>query len=135
MSDLHSAIGLVQVDRLNDFTEKRKANAAYFNEQITNMHVCTPQVKAGYDHVWHQYTIRVDGDRDAAVKQLTDAGVGTGIFYPYPAYRQAHLIKAGYGQISLPVTERTVHEVISLPVHPQLSQADLETIVHEVNRL
>jgi dTDP-4-amino-4,6-dideoxygalactose transaminase len=135
MSDLHSAIGLVQIDRLDEFTQKRKANAAYFNKHIAS--VRTPQVKDGYDHVWHQYTIRIEGDRsrDAAVKQLNDAGVGAGIFYPYPAYRQAHLIAAGYGNLSLPVTECLVNEVISLPVHPQLSQADLETIVSEVNKL
>ncbi len=135
ISDLHSAIGLVQVDRLGEFTEKRRANAAYLTEHITS--VRTPQVREGYDHVWHQYTIRVDGSRsrDAAVKQLNDAGVGTGIFYPIPAYRQAFLVEEGYGNISLPVTECIVNEVVSLPVHPQLSQADLETIAAEVNKL
>ena len=74
-------------------------------------------------------------DRDAAVKQLTEAGVGTGIFYPVPAYRQAHLVAMGLGELRLPVTEQVVKEVISLPVHPQLSQADLEKITAEVNRL
>jgi dTDP-4-amino-4,6-dideoxygalactose transaminase len=135
MTDLHAAIGLVQVGRLEEFTEKRKANAAYLNKHITS--VRTPQVKEGYEHVWHQYTIRVDGarNRDAAMKQLNDAGVGTGIFYPFPAYRQTHLIEAGYSDLSLPVTECVVNEVISLPVHPQVNQADLETIVAEVNKL
>jgi dTDP-4-amino-4,6-dideoxygalactose transaminase len=87
--------------------------------------------------VWHQYTIRVDKgrDRDAAVKQLNDAGVGTGIFYPVPANKQAHLIEMGLGDVSLPIAECMAQEVISLPVHPQLSQADLETIVAEVNKL
>jgi dTDP-4-amino-4,6-dideoxygalactose transaminase len=134
-SDLHSAIGLAQVDRLAEFTKKRKENAAYLNAHITS--VKTPQVREGYEHVWHQYTIRVDGsrNRDAAIKQLNDAGVGTGIFYPFPAYRQAHLVEAGFGNLSLPVTECIVDEVISLPVHPQLTQADLETIVTEVNKL
>jgi dTDP-4-amino-4,6-dideoxygalactose transaminase len=134
-SDLHSAIGLVQANRLEDFTTKRKANAAFLNEHITS--VKTPQVNEDYEHVWHQYTIRVDGgrSRDAAVKNLTDAGIGTGIFYPIPAYRQAHIVEAGYGNLSLPVTEIIVNEVISLPVHPQLSQTDLETIVMEVNKL
>lgn len=133
ISDLHAAIGLVQAERLEDFTEKRKANAAYLNTHITS--VRTPQVREGYEHVWHQYTIRVDGDRDAAIKKLNDAGIGTGIFYPVPAYRQAHLVEAGYGNIHLPVTECIVREVISLPVHPQLSQLDLETIAAEVNKL
>lgn len=135
ISDLHSAIGLAQVDRLDEFTEKRNANAAYFNENITSVKI--PRVREGYDHVWHQYTIRVDGgrSRDAAVKQLADAGVGAGIFYPIPAYRQTHLIQAGYGDVSLPVTESMVNEVISIPVHPQLIRTDLETIVAEVNKL
>lgn len=135
ISDLHSAIGLAQVDRLAEFSEKRKANATYLNKYITS--VRTPQVREGYEHVWHQYTVRVAGKgyRDASVKQLNDAGIGTGIFYPFPAYRQAHLIEAGYGNLNLPVTECLASEVISLPVHPQLSQADLETIVSEVNKL
>jgi dTDP-4-amino-4,6-dideoxygalactose transaminase len=135
ISDIHSAIGLVQVERLNEFTEKRRSNAAYLNAHITS--VKTPTVREGYDHVWHQYTIQVkDGrKRDDAVKKLNDAGVGTGIFYPIPAYRQSYLVEAGYGSLHLPVTECVVQEVISLPVHPQLSQADLETIVSEVNKL
>jgi perosamine synthetase len=84
----------------------------------------------------HQYTVRVnDGrDRDAAVKKLNDAGVGTGIFYPVPAHQQDY-IRQRLGDVSLPVAERLAKEVISLPVHPQLSQADLEAIVAEVNKL
>ncbi|MDD5369859.1 MAG: DegT/DnrJ/EryC1/StrS family aminotransferase, partial [Anaerolineaceae bacterium] len=67
ISDLHSAIGLAQVERLSEFTQKRKANAAYLNAHITS--VKTPQVREGYDHVWHQYTIRMDSSRqrDAAI--------------------------------------------------------------------
>jgi len=120
ISDLHSAIGLAQIGRLAEFTEKRRANAAYLSEHIYR--VITPKVKAGFEHVWHQYTVCLDGqrNRDAAVKQLNEAGVGTGVFYPIPAYRQAHLVEAGYGDLFLPVTERMVNEVISLPVHPQL---------------
>ena len=80
MTDLCAAIGLAQMDRLVDFTAKRRANAAFLNSKIES--VITPTVKDGYSHVWHQYTIRVDGvrNRDAAAKQLNDAGVGTGIF-------------------------------------------------------
>ena len=135
LSDLHAAIGLAQIERLAQFTSARRANASYLNENITS--VITPEVRAGYEHVWHQYTVRIDGkrDRDAAVKKLNEAGVGTGIFYPIPAYKQSYMVSDGYGNIQLPVTERLVNEVISLPVHPQLSQADLETIVSEVNKL
>ena len=135
MTDLHAAIGLAQIDRLEEFTAKRRANAQYLNNRIES--VITPQVRHGYEHVWHQYTIRVDGGRDraTAVKQLNDAGVGTGIFYPVPANKQAYLVEMGLGDVSVPVAEKLAKEVISLPVHPQLSQTDLETIVAEVNKL
>ena len=135
MTDINAAIGLVQLGRLEQFTAARRANAAYLNAHITS--VITPRVRQGFGHVWHQYTIRVrDGmDRDAAVKTLNDAGIGTGVFYPVPAYRQAPVVECGYGDVSLPVTEQTVKEVISLPVHPQLTEADLDTICREVNQL
>jgi perosamine synthetase len=135
MTDLHAAIGLVQIDRLEDFTARRRANASFLNANLNS--VIIPTVKEGYGHVWHQYTIRLDGgrDREKAVEQLNDAGVGTGIFYPLSANRQPHLVELGYGEISLPVTERLANEVISLPVHPQLNQEQLQLIVEEVNKL
>jgi len=135
MSDLHAAIGLAQMDRLAEFTAKRRANADYLNAHIES--VLKPQEKEGYGHVWHQYTVRVNGgrNRDDAVRQLNEGGVGTGIFYPVPAHKQAHLVEMGFGETSLPVAERLSTEVISLPVHPQLSQADLETVAAAVNRL
>lgn len=132
MTDLCAAIGLVQLDRFDDFTAKRRANAAYLNANIVS--VITPKVKDGYSHVWHQYTIRTKSDRDAAVKQLTEAGVGTGIFYPVPAHQQGYIVEK-LGEVHLPVTEQLVKEVISLPVHPQLNEADLEKIVIEVNKI
>jgi len=134
LSDLHAALGLAQMDRLAGFTEARRANAAYLNAGIES--VVTPKVKEGYGHVWHQYTVRVDGgrDRDGAVRQLNDAGIGTGIFYPVPAHQQEYL-RQKLGPMSLPVAERLAREVISLPVHPQLTRADLEHIVAEVNKL
>ena len=136
MTDLHAAIGLVQIDRLAEFTDEAPRQCR-LPEPAHLRSVVTPRCKEGYGHVWHQYTVRVDGgrDRDAAVKQLNDAGVGTGIFYPVPANRQAHLVEMGLGDVILPVAERMAGEVISLPVHPQLSQADLEKIVAEVNKL
>jgi len=134
LTDLHAAIALAQMERLAEFTARRRANAAYLNAHITS--VVTPAVRAGYGHVWHQYTIRVDGgrDRDAAVRQLNAAGIGTGIFYPLPAHQQGYL-RAIVGEMTRPVAERSAQEVISLPVHPQLSPTDLETIVAEVNKL
>ncbi len=134
MSDLHAAIGLAQIDRLAELTARRRANAAYLNAHLKT--VITPKVKQDYDHVWHQYTVRLSHgrDREAAVKQLNEAGIGTGIFYPMPVHQQSY-IQEKLGTVTLPIAEQLAKEVISLPVHPHLSQADLETIVREVNKL
>lgn len=134
MSDLHAAIGLAQIKRIEKFTKIRQANAAYLTENITS--VITPKVKPGYEHVWHQYTIRIDGDRDRdlAVKKLNDAGIGTGIFYPIPVHKHDYMREI-VGDYELPVSEKLSKQVISIPVHPQVTQADLEKIVAEVNKL
>lgn len=134
LSDLHAAIGLAQLPRLADLTERRRANAAYFNARLKS--VITPQVKSDRDHVWHQYTVRLAGrtDRDAAAQRLAAAGVATGVFYPVPAHQQAHLRQV-IGELHLPVAERLAGEVLSLPVHPRLSPVELATIVSEVNKL
>ncbi|MDY6846710.1 MAG: DegT/DnrJ/EryC1/StrS family aminotransferase [Chloroflexota bacterium] len=134
MSDLHAAIGLAQMQRLKAFKVARQYNAKYLNENINS--VITPKVKPNYEHVWHQYTIRVDGDRDrdAAVKQLNEAGIGTGIFYPVPVHQQGYM-RDIVGDYHLPIAEKLAKQVISLPVHPQVSQDDLEKIVTEVNKL
>ena len=134
MSDLHAAIGLAQMQRLEAFKTIRQQNAKYLNEHITS--VVTPKVKPNYEHVWHQYTIQVDGgrDRDAAVKQLHEAGIGTGIFYPVPVHEQAYMRKI-VGDYQLPVAEKLAKQVISLPIHPQVSQDDLKKIAAEVNKL
>jgi len=134
MMDIQAAIGLAQMDRLAEFTARRRANAEFFNQHITS--VITPKVKPGCEHVWHQYTIRVDGgrDRDAALKQLNDAGIGAGIYYPVPLHQQAY-VREAIGTVSLPVTEQMAREVISLPVHPQLTNDELAYIVDEVNKL
>ncbi len=134
MTDLHAAIGLAQMERLEAFTQKRRENAATLTEKIIS--VITPKVPEGFEHVWHQYTVRItDGhDRDAAVKRLADAGIGTGVFYPVPVHMQGYMREL-FGEISLPVVERLAKEVFSLPVHPQLTQDDLEKIIDEVNKL
>ncbi len=133
LTDIHAALGLAQIRKLPAFNERRRHNAEFLNQHLT--HVITPHAPESYGHVWHQYTIRLkEGDRDAAVKKLADAGVGSGIFYPVPVYRQKVYTDLGYNQ-SLPVTEMVTKQVISLPVHPRLSSADLETIIAAVEGL
>jgi dTDP-4-amino-4,6-dideoxygalactose transaminase len=132
MTDIHAAIGLEQLKKLPEFNRKRQANAKYFNEHITG--VVTPLTPDGYEHVFHQYTIRVpDGKRDAMVDYLNVNGVGSGIYYPVPVHQQTlYTQDLGYDQ-TLPQAEKAASEVLSLPVHPALSDADLKKIVTTVN--
>lgn len=135
MTNLMAAIGRVQLKSLNTWTEKRISNAQYLSERIES--VRTPIVKDGYQHVFHQYTVIVPegADRDAMVKQLNEQGVGARIYYPLPIHQQPVFKEMGYNGLELPVTEDLTKRVFSLPVHPQLTQEDLEYIVHEVNAL
>lgn len=133
MTDVHAAIGVAQMRKLEQFTRQRRRNANTLGSRLSR--VVAPEVAPGCDHVWHQYTVRVEnGARDASVEQLRAAGIGTGIFYPIPAHKQPH-VRLAAGDFRLPVTERLAEEVISLPVHPGLSEEDLDVIVNEVNRL
>jgi dTDP-4-amino-4,6-dideoxygalactose transaminase len=132
MTDVHAAIGLAQLGKLEDFNAGRIANAAYLSAHLEG--VVTPTVPEGYRHVFHQYTIRVqDGQRDAMVDHLKEKGVGSGIYYPVPIHQQTFYVnELGY-DMQLPEAEQAAEEVISLPVHPALTQSELEAIVHAVN--
>ncbi len=132
MTDIHAAIGLAQIAKLEKFNEIRRANAKYLSQHLKG--VVTPVVPGGYTHVFHQYTIRVlDGKRDALRAYLQEQGVGSEVYYPVPVHQQSFYVgELGY-KVSLPVTERLTQEVLSLPVHPSLSPSDLEKIVATVN--
>lgn len=134
MSDVHAAIGVAQMGRLAEFNRRRQGNARFLTERLNS--VVTPVAAGDREHVWHQYTLRIDSarDRDAAARQLNGAGIGTGVFYPMPMHRHEYMVRAA-GQFSLPVAEQMAQEVLSIPVHPGLTDEQLETIAREVNRL
>lgn len=132
MTELQAALGLVQLGKLPEWTRKRIENAAYLTQRLNN--VITPRVKQGYVHVYHQYTIRVRGDRDGAVRKLENGGVGARVYYPLPVHQQPVYRQLGFTD-SLPVSERMSREVLSIPVHPALNQEELDKIVSEVSRL
>jgi dTDP-4-amino-4,6-dideoxygalactose transaminase len=133
MTDIHAAIGRVQLTKLAGWTAQRQSNAAYFDAHLRG--VVTPPVAVGAVHVYHQYTIRIEaGDDGAARTEVArrlreDHGIGTGVYYPIPNHRLATFAR----DLDLPVTEKAAREVLSLPVHPSLTAADLEHIVSSVN--
>lgn len=128
MTDLAAAVGRSQLERLESFTEYRRANAAYYDEHLADLPVETPSVPDGYRHVYHQYTIRTD-DRDGLKGTLNDREIGARVYYPtpitdLPAYESLHTAAT-----AVPVAERAADRVLSIPVHPAVSDDDRRRVV------
>ena len=132
MTDIHAAIGRVQLKKLAEWTSARQENARFLDDNLEG--VVVPPVAAGAVHVYHQYTIRVQStDRDSFMTALRDEyNVGSGVYYPIPNHRLPSLAPFAQG-LDLPATEKAASEVVSLPVHPALSRHELERIVEAVN--
>lgn len=131
MTDVHAAIGRVQLTKVQAWTADRQRNAAFLSENLEG--VVTPPVAGGAVHVYHQYTVRVAEDRDRVVAALREEhGVGSGVYYPIPNHRLESLKRFAPG-LDLPETEVAAQQVISLPVHPSLTEQDLERVVAGVN--
>jgi perosamine synthetase len=131
-TELAAAIGLVQLTHLDERNEQRGRNATRLSAGLDGY--LTPQVPAGRQHVWHQYTVRFPGERDAVARGLEARGIGSMVYYPVPIHRQAYLQEfvPGADRQALPVTDLLADEVLSLPVRPDLTDEELDTIVEAV---
>jgi perosamine synthetase len=131
MTDLQAAIGLAQLPKLNGWNAQRQANAAYLTERLAGVEgVIPPAVRPGAKHVFHQYTIRVAG-RDQILPEMEKHGVAVGIYYAIPIHQQPLYRDLGYTD-HLPASEAACREVLSVPVHPSLSMADLDQVANAV---
>ena len=129
MTDIGSAIGRVQLRKLSKFNEIRNRNAEMFLEGLGDLEgLILPSAPNGFNHVWHQFTIR-SNDRESLAAHLKDEGIETRIYYPRLIQDYPHLEKFS---ANCPVAERVVYEVISLPVHPGLSVQDVEQIIESI---
>lgn len=138
MTDLQAAIGIPQVARINDVIASRQANASALTEGLTGLDgLVTPIVRPGRSHVWHQYTVRITDDakvsRDDFMAALQAEEVGCGVYYPRLVHDYACF--ADHPRIVVeptPVAASVVDQVVSLPVHPKLTDSDLDRIVSVV---
>lgn len=134
MTDVHAAIGRVQLTKVDGWTAQRQHNARVLNAGLTEVHgVITPKVADGAVHVYHQYTVRVDADERDRIRQALreEHNVGSGVYYPIPNHRLPSLVSFAPG-LELPETERAAKDVLSLPVHPSLTEDDLERVINGV---
>ena len=135
MTDISAAIGLAQLNVIDEFNKKRNDNANYLNEGLSDIDgVITPYARENSRHVYHQYTICVEkGNRDDWIDILTENGIGTGVHYPIPLYNQPIYKKLGFTG-SCPNAELAASSVISLPVHPSLTKDDLDLVIGAVKK-
>ena len=132
MTDIHAAIGLEQLKKLDHFTKARQRNAGYYRENLK--YVKLPSELEGCEHVFNQFTVRVEDERrDKLVDHLREHGIGSAIYYPVPVHKQTQYCDyLGYSD-EYPEAEKASQEVISLPVHPGLQEDDLGKIVSVLN--
>jgi len=144
LTDVAAAIGREQLKKLPAWNERRRAHAAKLTAGIitagintagintASTTVRTPSTADGAVHVFHQYTVRIAGGRrDALQEFLTAQGIGSAVYYPTPVHRLPPFASLGDGA-ALPETNAAATEVLSLPVHPSLSDADLDRIAAAV---
>jgi dTDP-4-amino-4,6-dideoxygalactose transaminase len=136
LTDIAAAIGRAQLKKLDRWNEARRRNASILDEGLSGTPgVRTPRERPGCRHVYHQYTVFIEGDRDRFQAGLRELGIGTAVHYPVPVHRQPLYQKLGYRDVSMPVSERAAEHVLSLPVHPGLSESDLDRIVEAVRKV
>ena len=135
MTEIQAAIGLAQLQRLEEMTNQRRETARLYDEGIAANGFVRPAVMEEATHVYHQYTLRVAAGsqhrRDVVRARLNESGVSTAVYYPIPVHRQpAYREFAG---VDCPVAEQAASDMFSIPVHSGLSPQERDRVVEAVN--
>jgi len=134
MTEVTAAIGVAQLRKLDKFNKKRRENAETLTKEIKKITGLTPpHAEDDVTHVFHQYVIRVQEDypmdRDKLAENLKEKGVDVTVHYPTPVYRQPVYEELGYEETTCPITEETCKSVLSLPVHPSVTEENIGYIL------
>ena len=131
---LQAAVLAAKLPHLDGWSAARRAHAAYYDEALAGIDgLTTPVVRPGNESIVNQYTLRVaGGKRDALREHLTAAGIGSSVYYPIPLHLQECFAYLGYREGQFPESERASREVLSIPVFPKLSEAQMEYVVQTV---
>ncbi|MFB6165586.1 MAG: DegT/DnrJ/EryC1/StrS family aminotransferase [Haloarculaceae archaeon] len=124
MTSLAAAMGRVQLEKLPGYVERRRDHAARLDDHLADTPVVTPATPPGRRHAYHQYTVRC-GNRDAVRERLDERDIETGIYYPRAIPDQPAFDGV---DAEVPVARRLADEVLSLPVHPRLSTAEVDRV-------
>jgi dTDP-4-amino-4,6-dideoxygalactose transaminase len=132
LDTLQAAILLAKLPHLAAWSAKRREHAAYYSRALAAVpQVKTPVVERASEHIFHQYTLRVER-RDALAAHLKAQGIGNAVYYPVPLHLQPCFAHLGYKVGRLPVAEQAAREVLSLPVYPELTTSQLDHVIETI---
>jgi len=132
LDTLQAAVLLAKLPHLSPWSAKRREHAAYYTKGFADVpQVQPPFVDPANEHIFHQYTLRAER-RDALQAHLKKEGIGHAVYYPIPLHRQPCFAHLGYNEGSLPQAERASREVISLPIYPELTRAQLDRVIDTI---
>ncbi|MER7673533.1 DegT/DnrJ/EryC1/StrS family aminotransferase [Kitasatospora sp. NPDC096128] len=135
MDALQAVVLRAKLRRLPDWNAARRAAAARYDRLLDGLPGVTPPGTApGNEHVRHLYPVRIARGRDAVLGALRAAGIGAGVHYPVPVHLQPAFRPLGYGAGAFPVAERAAGELLSLPLHPHLTEAQQVRVVEVLRR-
>jgi dTDP-4-amino-4,6-dideoxygalactose transaminase len=132
MEGFQGAILRVKLRYLNEWTESRRANVAYYNELLSDRSVQTPVEMPYARHVYHIYAVRTT-QRETLQQALQSEGIQTGIHYPFPVHLLPAYSDLGYEAGSFPHSEQAAAQVLSLPMYAELSHGQIQTVSQAVN--
>ncbi len=141
LTDLHAAVAIPQMENLETLTESRRQNADFYLKELQGLEgMILPTSRPGDLHVWNQFTVRIDGSapvtRDELVEHLNEREIGTGIYYPrlvfdYDCYRNLSSVVI----TETPNAKDITSQCLSIPVHPSLTDGDLDFIVSTLRKI
>jgi dTDP-4-amino-4,6-dideoxygalactose transaminase len=134
LDEIQAAILRVKFRRIDEYNEKRRNNALLYNKFLAVPGIQTPSEQKGTRHAFHQYTIRIK-NRDAVKQKLDKENITSSmIYYPVPLHLQAAYKNLGMKPGSLPNAEQVALEVLSLPMYPELTEAQIRTVADAVKQ-
>jgi dTDP-4-amino-4,6-dideoxygalactose transaminase len=129
---LQAAVLGAKLPHLQGWSARRRENAAYYDAALADVpEVRTPVIDPANESIYNQYTVRAER-RDALQEFLKQRGIGTAVYYPLPLHLQPCFGYLGYQAGSCPEAERASGEVLSLPVFPELTRAQLDEVAGAV---
>lgn len=136
LDTLQAAILQAKLPHLDDFVQRRNAVAKAYNQAFAlHPHIRIPQLVPNSTHAYHQYTLRIRGaNRDELRDFLKNQGIPTMVYYPLPVHLQPAYRYLGYKEGDFPVAEQLCNEVLSLPIHTEMEEDQLDHIISEVKR-